>query len=190
MLVYIILGTLMKESQTGYEIRKCIESGVGMFYKASYGSIYPILAKLLEEELVSCESADDANRNQKKYTITGKGRESFLNWLQTNDSDEQKIEAFVAKVFFFDQLEDKDVLIQIESFQQKIQKYLQNLCQKREQFMELPHQEDFYYKLSTLYYGISKLQSLSEWCEAIKKRQPLEQLVHTKNKEGNHAERN
>lgn len=177
MLVNIILGTLMKKSLTGYEIRKCIESGVGMFYKASYGSIYPILAKLLEQEMVSLEETEDASRNQKKYTITPKGRESFLQWLQTNDSDEKKIEAFVAKVFFFDQLEDADVQIQIEAFQMKIQKYLHELLEKREYFLTLPHQENFYYKLSTLYYGISKLQSLWEWCQVIRNRQPLEQLV-------------
>lgn len=177
MLIYIILGTLTKAPMTGYEIRKCIESGVGLFYKASYGSIYPILAKLLEQELVSCETAEDANRNQKKYSVTEKGREAFQIWLQTDDSEEQKIEAFVAKVFFFDQLEDTAIQSQIQTFQQKIQDYLQELCKKREKFMERPHQEDFYYKLSTLYYGISKLQSLLEWCEVIQKRQSLEQLV-------------
>ena len=47
MLEYIILGTLYTNTLTGYDIRKCIDSGIGMFYRASYGSIYHLLCRLL-----------------------------------------------------------------------------------------------------------------------------------------------
>lgn len=41
MLEYIILGLLMEGPMSGYEMKKTIDSSVGLFYRASYGSLYP-----------------------------------------------------------------------------------------------------------------------------------------------------
>ena len=49
MLDYIILGMVLNEDLTGYDIKKFIENGIGVFYKASYGSLYPALKKLTEK---------------------------------------------------------------------------------------------------------------------------------------------
>lgn len=43
MLEYIVLGMVNYEDMTGYDIKKYIESGISVFYKASFGSLYPIL---------------------------------------------------------------------------------------------------------------------------------------------------
>lgn len=183
MLEFIILGTLLNNTLTGYDIRKLIELGIGMFYKASYGSIYPLLSRLLEHDMVLCIEDPDANRKQKKYMITEKGREYFKSWLCNEEISEQKEEAFMAKVFFFDQLNEREVFAQLLKFERRIEEHLNELYKKREDYLSCEKKECFYYKLSTLYFGIAKLQSLLEWCEVLKNRQPLENLVCNKFKE-------
>jgi DNA-binding PadR family transcriptional regulator len=180
MLEFIILGTLFQNKLTGYDIRKCIESGIGMFYKASFGSIYPLLSKLTEQGLVLCEEAENGNRRQKYYSITQKGKEHFEAWLSAEKPTEPGAEAFMAKVFFFDMLDKKSVKAQMVNFQKGIEDYLKELCVKKERYLSLPNQNEFYYKLSTLYFGIAKLQGYLEWCKIIKEKKPIEQLVHEK----------
>ena len=46
MLASIALGMVLEGDLTGYDIKKRIEKGIGVFYKASFGSLYPALKKL------------------------------------------------------------------------------------------------------------------------------------------------
>jgi len=39
----VILGLLSHEDLTGYEIKKRIDTGLKLFWSASFGSIYPTL---------------------------------------------------------------------------------------------------------------------------------------------------
>ncbi|HEV7276223.1 MAG TPA: PadR family transcriptional regulator [Devosiaceae bacterium] len=79
----ICLAILYEGEATGYEIRKLsVEGDYSYFIEASYGSIYPALAKLEAEELVTsrCE-VQPGKPNKKIYTITDTGRTAFLNSL-------------------------------------------------------------------------------------------------------------
>jgi len=79
----LCLGTLMLGDSTGYEIRKMFEEGpFHHFLEASYGSIYPALTRLTEEELVTCHAEQQEKRPDKKvYSITRKGRKAFTDAL-------------------------------------------------------------------------------------------------------------
>lgn len=177
MLEYIILGTLYDRDLTGYDVHKCIEDGIGMFYKASYGSIYPLLARLLELGMLTCTEDIDSARKQKIYHMTEQGRTYFHEWLKTEETVESKTEAFMAKVYFFDRLGQDDAGIQIEQYQKKAEAYLAELMMKREQYLKNANRDRFYYKLSTLYFGIVKLQSIIEWCKTVQNRSELEKLI-------------
>ncbi len=85
----LCLAILHKHETTGYEIRKMSTEGeFAYFVDASYGSIYPALARLEEEGLVKCRIEQQDGRPAKKvYSITKEGRESFRNSL-FNDLDE------------------------------------------------------------------------------------------------------
>jgi DNA-binding PadR family transcriptional regulator len=79
----LCLGALTLGDATGYEIRKMFEEGVfSHFLEASYGSIYPALTRLTEEELVTCHSEQQEKRPDKKiYSVTDKGRAAFTEAL-------------------------------------------------------------------------------------------------------------
>lgn len=177
MLEYIILGSLYRKAQTGYDIRKCIEGGIGMFYKASYGSIYPLLSRLLTKGFVTCSNEVEGKREKKKYSITEFGREAFLQWLKEDEDNGGSMESFMARVFYYDLLPSDIVHIKISKYEDKLIDYYNSLLEKKEKYESLDNREGFYYKLSTLYFGICKLQSIITWCETVKNRKDLDTLV-------------
>lgn len=79
----LCLAILHEGDASGYEIRKlCTEGDCSYFVEASFGAIYPALAKLEEEQLVSSHVEAHQGRPSKKvYAITDKGRRAFLDSL-------------------------------------------------------------------------------------------------------------
>lgn len=98
----IILGFLMNESMTGYELKKAFSISFTFFSGLSYGSIYPALKKMEKEGLISMTlEIQDGSPNRKVYTITDKGREFFLSSLQEPVAMEPKRDSFLMHLFFF-----------------------------------------------------------------------------------------
>jgi DNA-binding PadR family transcriptional regulator len=79
----ICLAILYDSEATGYEIRKLsVEGEYSYFVDASYGAIYPALAKLEAEKLVTSRVEQQDGKPAKKiYVITELGRREFINSL-------------------------------------------------------------------------------------------------------------
>ena len=79
----VCLAILYDCEATGYEIRKLsVEGEYSYFVDASYGSIYPALAKLEAEKLVTSRVEQQDGKPAKKiYAITAAGRTAFINSL-------------------------------------------------------------------------------------------------------------
>lgn len=98
----IILGFLMGQSMTGYELRKFFSLSFSFFSGLSYGSIYPALRKLESEGLISMAlQVRDASPNRKVYTITERGREAFLSSIREPVPFEHQRYNFLMHLFFF-----------------------------------------------------------------------------------------
>ena len=76
----ICLAILYEGEATGYEIRKLsVEGDYSYFIDASFGSIYPALAKLEADNLVSSHVEQQDGKPAKKiYAITEAGRRAFI----------------------------------------------------------------------------------------------------------------
>jgi len=86
----LCLAILYDGNASGYEIRKLSTEGeYAYFVEASFGSIYPALAKLEDEGLVTGHIENQDGRPAKKvYEITAAGRKSFRESLfDTLDAD-------------------------------------------------------------------------------------------------------
>lgn len=180
MLNFIILGMLYNCSLTGYDLKKHIENGVGVFYKASYGSIYPALKRLSESDLVTISDKQQGARQKKLYEITPKGKKEFLNWLgePINLDDGNGNRNHLAKVYFFDVLPPEAVEQQLQEYELNNTNYLRRL-QALERFFDSPeNQENHYYKLSTLYYGIAILRETIRWCRHVSEKRPFHEFVN------------
>lgn len=79
----LCLAILEREDATGYEIRKMSTEGkFRYFVEASFGSIYPTLARLESEGLVTVrEERQSGKPTRKVYSITDAGRAEFVRAL-------------------------------------------------------------------------------------------------------------
>lgn len=182
MLEYIVLGVLMDQPLTGYDVKKVIERGVGVFYKASYGSLYPILNRQAEKGHLTVIEQAQGNRQKKLYEITPQGREAFFTWLRSPISAKDSADSHLAKVYFFDQLPPAEAEAQLLAYEENSRAYLAELQGLWAHFDRMEHKECFYYKLSTLCYGIASLQQTMKWSAHIRMKKPLQTLIEEETK--------
>ncbi|WP_075220847.1 PadR family transcriptional regulator [Acuticoccus yangtzensis] len=79
----LCLAILFNDERTGYEIRKqSLEGRHRWFVDASYGSIYPALARLAQSGLVTVrEEVQSGRPSRKVYAITTEGRAALIEEL-------------------------------------------------------------------------------------------------------------
>jgi DNA-binding PadR family transcriptional regulator len=176
MLNNIILGMLCTgQAMTGYELKKCITVGGGVFYRTSYGSLYPALKKMEEQGLVVIAPGATTNgRGQKAYIITPKGEQAFHNWLCAPMEINEGTAAHLAKVYFFDRLDEERRRRYLVAYEEANYRYLQSLIALYRDFTDRHDKEGNYYRFSTLYYGIVSVGQIVAWCRHIREMKPLE----------------
>ncbi len=101
----LCLGILTLGEASGYEIKQSFEDHFSRFYEASFGSIYPALAKLTDEGLVTCtELPQDKRPDKKVYRITATGRLAFIDELMKPPGRDRLRSEFIATLMFADLL--------------------------------------------------------------------------------------
>ncbi|TCZ76602.1 PadR family transcriptional regulator [Paenibacillus albiflavus] len=171
MLENIILGLLMEGELSGYDIKKTIDSTIGMFYKASYGSLYPALGRLTSKGLVSVTELENS-KNKKLYRILPSGKEMFLAWLA--EPLQISLNEHLLKIFFYDYLDEETRQVRLNEYGVKLETEIRRM-QAVEQIVtqELKQVEDpnsYYYRVSVLTYGSSHFQMSKQWIQNIKER--------------------
>ncbi|MCW8944451.1 MAG: PadR family transcriptional regulator [Sedimenticola sp.] len=98
---HLCLGILCLGEASGYEIKKAFEETFSHFQATSYGSIYPALAKLTEQGLVSYREETQEKRPTKKvFTITEAGYTAFYQTLLKSEPSEQYRSDFLFLMMF------------------------------------------------------------------------------------------
>jgi DNA-binding PadR family transcriptional regulator len=97
----LCLGLLSLEEACGYDLKKRFEALFRHFFSAGYGSIYPALAELADDGLVTCRAvAQDGKPERKVYSITARGREQFLDALRHTQPQHKLRSEFLAMIYF------------------------------------------------------------------------------------------
>ncbi|MFH1113249.1 MAG: PadR family transcriptional regulator [Pseudomonadota bacterium] len=105
----ILLGFLMHQSMTGYDLKKAFSMSFAFFSGLSYGSIYPALKKMEKAGLITKKvEIQDGAPNRKVYTVTDAGRKVFLNSLKSPLPPVEPKSAFLMRLFFFAHLPPKE----------------------------------------------------------------------------------
>lgn len=162
----VILGLLSHEELTGYEIKKRMDTALKYFWGASYGSIYPTLAGLVERGLADKREAGENKRNKIIYTITEEGRRYLKEWLrQPVEKDEVRYETLL-KLFFGNEGGPEQALRHIEAFREKIMQELPYLLGAEKVLKEhLDEDTTHRYYLLTVEFGIRTYRTYLEWCD-------------------------
>jgi DNA-binding PadR family transcriptional regulator len=133
----VSLGTVHKyQSCTAYRVRCELKDAPSSYWRASAGSVYPLLARLEEEGLVASKLDENDGRGRKLLSVTAKGRKSLKNWIMAGV--EQGLLSSVtdpirSRAFFLDvlsrakQIEYLDeVITSMESYLAETRTYLES----------------------------------------------------------------
>ena len=105
MLEFAVLGLLHDSPLHGYELRRRLNTSLGVFRALSFGTLYPCLAALQARELVSVdrdEPTTAASRRQRiTYTLTDAGRAAFAALADRSDPGSWEDNAFDVRLAFF-----------------------------------------------------------------------------------------
>jgi len=130
---YALLGLISERPRYGYEIKKEFEGSIGLFWNAHLSQIYPELAKLENEGLISKELVIQEERpNKSLYTITDKGTKELKNWLAEPIKPRQIKDESLLKIFFSRLIPKEKLVANIEGYK--------GHCQERLQVLEMIHQ--------------------------------------------------
>ncbi|MFA6989925.1 MAG: PadR family transcriptional regulator [Candidatus Gastranaerophilaceae bacterium] len=110
----IILFTLKTNSLNIYEIKKFIDDNFSLFYKISFGTLYPALKRLSINGYLDVEKKiSEGGQRQSLYKITEKGFKYFYDLLTSDICDNISFTIQLVDIFVFiiaDKSIDKTVL--------------------------------------------------------------------------------
>ncbi len=121
----LCLGVLTTQDLTGYDIKRTCEEVFRHFFVAGFGSIYPALAELQRDGLVTATSVEQKKRPDKKvYRITDAGRAALEAELVATPPRHKVRSEFLALMYFAHLMppERVDAVLaeMIESFENKL----------------------------------------------------------------------
>jgi DNA-binding PadR family transcriptional regulator len=115
---FAFLGLLSIRPMSGYDIKDFISKGLSHFWKESYGNIYPVLRRLVEEGLITRKTEHGKGTPDRHvYSLTPRGRGALLEWLNAETEEEPPVRSeLLLKTFFGAQLDGPSLKAQIERF--------------------------------------------------------------------------
>jgi DNA-binding PadR family transcriptional regulator len=164
---YVILGMLKLGRRTGYEIKSLVDVSTRFFWAASYGQIYPELARLEKLGLVKGEVDRSNGRRPKSYELTPAGERALHHWLTSEDPLHIELRHEGALKFFFsDALTREEQLAQLRHIRRTHERIAEEL---RAIEPETPEGKPPA-PLMTLEFGIAYQEFLAGWCAEAERR--------------------
>ncbi|SEO39300.1 PadR family transcriptional regulator [Paenibacillus sp. OV219] len=124
-LSYALLSMLMRKSCSGYELMKLLQA----FWQAKHSQIYPLLAKLEKEQLVTFEHIGQTGKPDKKiYSITEAGTAALREWIDNQPASLQlERDEFLIKLYAIGLTEPQTAIKLIEERREAMLVRLQRL---------------------------------------------------------------
>ena len=164
---YVILGMLRLGRRTGYEIKSLVDVSTRFFWAASYGQIYPELARLEKAGLVKGEVDRSNGRRPKAYELTPAGERALHDWLTSDEELHIELRHEGALKFFFsDALSAGEQLALVRHVRETHERVAEQL---RAIEPEAPEGKPPA-PLMTLEFGIAYQEFLAGWCAEAERR--------------------
>jgi PadR family transcriptional regulator AphA len=164
---YVILGMLGLGRRTGYEIKSLVDVSTRFFWAASYGQIYPELARLEELGLVRGEDDRSNGRRRRAYELTPTGEQALHAWLTSEGPLHIELRHEGALKFFFsDALSREEQIAQVRHIRETHERIAEQLrAIKPDSDEDKPPAP-----LMTLEFGIAYQEFLADWCARAERR--------------------
>lgn len=159
---YALLGLLAGSPGTGYELRKRFTIELADAWYAETSQIYPELARLVEDGLIS--EISRGARGSRTYAITDAGLEELVNWLRNTEPSRASRNEPLMRLFFFFLLDDAE---SAELFRKERDYHRQVLARYEEWKQYLSKTKLFRerFNLIVVEWGIRYEQSFIEWLD-------------------------
>lgn len=170
----IILGLLLLQSRTIYQLRERIEKGLHLMYSSSMGSIQAAIKKLLKYGYIRYDETVENGKYKKIYSITDDGRQYFAEWINAPMDEQCAKNPELAKVYF---MGFADKACRTETIRKHLsclrEQYhaLALICQEAENIeFSAEHKDVFIYQAAAARYGRDFIQFNIEWYENLLKQ--------------------
>jgi DNA-binding PadR family transcriptional regulator len=117
---YLMLGMLRLGVRSGYAIKKAADVSTRFFWPTSLAQVYPELARLERNGLVTRHENPHGARARSAYQITQEGEAALLAWLRsTRTAPLQFRDEGVLRLFFADALPREDQLALVRRLRER-----------------------------------------------------------------------
>lgn len=159
-----VLGALSVEPMTGYELRQAITTVLGHFWHESFGQIYPTLADLEAEGLVTASPGDRAN--SRRFALTAAGRNALRDLLSEPPVPQPPRNGTLLRVFFGPALGPDALAALLDSEEAEVRTRLATYAGIRAGLIaEAEHPDHAPYWLATVRAGELSAQAHLQWLE-------------------------
>ncbi len=160
---YLVLGLLSRRPMSGYDIKKHVKESLGAVTNASYGTLYPMLHKLLAQEAVAMQEVPQTGRPSKKvYRITDKGRQELESWLREPASADQVRREFLLKLYLAKDLSADDLRELIATRHTETKALLETLRQELDTIKDQQHSWVLQYEVAAAEAELGWLKKLEK----------------------------
>ncbi len=170
----IILGLLILESRTIYQLRDRINKGLNLMYSSSLGSIQAALKKLLNNDYITFEETVENGKYKKVYSATESGKQAFFKWVNAPMEKQSAKNPELAKIYFmgFSDKQNREGNIREHlSYLKEQYNVLNEICQSADHIDIPQNQKDiFNYQLLSALYGRDFIKFNIDWYEKLLKR--------------------
>lgn len=165
--IYIILGLLNHEDLSGYDIKKRADYMISSFWEVGYGQIYPTLARLEKEELVTKRTSEETKGPERNlYSITDSGRVALTEWLKLPEQKEYTKYEILLKLFFGSLVPVEDSTNRIEAFKVRHTENLKMIEMFKANLESvLGEQQDHMFYYITVLFGQHLYKAYLDWAE-------------------------
>lgn len=163
----IVLGLLLLQSRSIYQLRKRINEGLYLMYSCSMGSIQAAIKKLLKNGYISVIEVNENGKHKKLYSITDLGKMQFAGWVNSAIDNNTVKNPELAKIYFMGFSEKENRITLIKNYITDLRKVyyeLQEICEEGESlFAEMDHNDIAFYQLQTAKYGRDFMKFNIDW---------------------------
>ena len=160
---YVILGMLRSEPRSGYEIKQAVDSSTRFFWAASYGQIYPELARLAEAGLIEGDEQATGGRRRTVYRLTDAGRAELRRWLDEPPVRLELRDEGLLKLFFASAADRGKAIEMLDAKQHVAEEKLAALRAVEPRAAEMAGSDPYPYMV--LRYGLEMTEWTIAWCE-------------------------
>ena len=170
-LEYALLGLLHQHPQSGYDLRKVLETTALGNYSGSPGAVYPALRRLEKQGLIEGEvDRSREMRPRKVFRPTELGRTGFRDWLlrEIGRADiERRVDELMLRFAFHAVLDSGPATLRfLRRFLEEVERYVEELGRQRGLF---PEGTPLHPRLA-LAAGIEQYRACARWARKAIKR--------------------